>query len=116
MIRTLSSVVAFGISFNASALQVPRSVYIFFLIFMASGFFVALLTIVAPSRVRRPDGTPLAHYPQEGFWRELKAQSQLFTDWRILALFVPIFSSEVAAIVSWTLNFESSCMFSRSLD
>lgn len=75
---------------------------------MASAFFVALLTIVSPSRVRRADGTPLAHYPHEGLWRELKAQSQLFKDWRLLALFVPMFSSEVSIIVFSTLNCKSS--------
>ena len=71
---------------------------------MACGFFVALVAIVPPSQVRRPDGTPLAHYPHKGFWAELKAQRQLFTDWRLLALFVPMFASEVATIVISTLN------------
>ena len=103
---TLGSLASFGINFNASALQVPVSVYVVFIILMSSGFFVACFTIVPPSRVRRPDGKPLAHYPHEGFWYELKAQSKLFRDWRLLALFIPLFGSEIVVIVFSTLNCE----------
>ena len=105
-IGTLGSLVSFGINFNASALQVPVSVYVVFIILMVSGFFVACFTILPPSRIRRPDGTPLAHYPHEGFWHELKAQSKLFSDWRLLVLFVPLFGSEIVVIVFSSLNCE----------
>ncbi|KAL8720880.1 MAG: hypothetical protein Q9225_002325 [Loekoesia sp. 1 TL-2023] len=71
---------------------------------MASAFFVALFTIVAPSKVRRRDGTPLAHYPHEGLWQELKRQRLLLQDWRLLAMFVPMFASEVPIIVLSSLN------------
>ena len=71
---------------------------------MASAFFVAFFAIVAPSSVRRLDGTPLAHYPHEGLWQELKRQRQLFQDWRLLAMFVPMFASEVPIIVLSSLN------------
>ena len=103
---TLGSLVSFGINFNASALQVPVSVYVVFIILMASGFFVSFFTIVPPSRVRRPDGTALAHYPHEGFWHELKAQGTLFKDWRLLVMFVPLIASEVIVIVFSSLNCE----------
>ena len=73
---------------------------------MASAFFVALFAIVTPSKVRRRDGTPLADYPHEGFWQELKNQRRLFQDWRILAMFVPMFASEVPVIVLSSLNCE----------
>ena len=101
---TLASFVSFGINFKASALRVPVSVYVVFIILMASGLFIACFTIVTPSRVRRSDGTPLAHYPHDGFWLELKAQSKLFRDWRLLAMFVPLFGSEIVVIVFSTLN------------
>lgn len=71
---------------------------------MASAFFVALFTIVAPSKVRRHDGTPLARYPHEGLWHELKRQRLLLQDWRLLAMFVPMFASEVPIIVLSSLN------------
>ena len=103
---TLGSLVSFGINFNASALQVPIAVYVVFIVLMASGFFLTCFTILPPSRVRRPDGTALAHYPHEGFWHELKAQSKLFSDWRLLAMFVPLFGSEIVVIVNSTLNCE----------
>ncbi|KAL8956965.1 MAG: hypothetical protein Q9193_005645 [Seirophora villosa] len=100
----LGSIVAFGINFNASVVQVPISVYIVFLVVMTSAFFVALFTIIPPSQVRRRDGTPLAHYPHEGFWQELKNQRRLFQDWRILVLFIPMFASEVPFIVISSCN------------
>ena len=105
-VGTIGSLVGFGINFNASALQVPVSVYVVFIILMASGFFVSFFTIVPPSRVRRPDGTALAHYPHEGFWHELKAQGTLLKDWRLLVMFVPLIASEVIVIVFSSLNCE----------
>ncbi|KAL8704647.1 MAG: hypothetical protein Q9201_002181 [Fulgogasparrea decipioides] len=101
---SLGSIVAFGINFHADKLQVPISVYIVFILLMASAFFVALFTIIAPSEVRRRDGTPLAHYPHDGLWQELKNQRRLLQDWRLLALGVPMLASEVPIIVSSSLN------------
>ncbi|KAG7005387.1 MFS general substrate transporter [Physcia stellaris] len=101
---TLGSLIAFGINFNASKLQVPISVYIVFIVLMASSFFIALLSIAAPSGVRRADGTSIAYYPHEGFWHELKNQRQLLRDWRLLAMFIPMLGSEVAIIVLSSLN------------
>lgn len=103
---TLGSLVSFGINFNASALQVPVAVYVVFIVLTASGFILTCFTILPSSRVRRPDGTPLADYPHEGFWHELKAQSKLFSDWRLLAMFVPLLGSEVVVIVNSTINCE----------
>lgn len=79
---------------------------------MVLAFFMVLFTIVSPSEVRRSDGTALAHYPHQGFWLELKAQKQLLKDWRILALFVPMFGSEVTVIVLSTMNCE--CIWDTS--
>ncbi|KAL8989125.1 MAG: hypothetical protein Q9177_001923 [Variospora cf. flavescens] len=101
---TLGSLVAFGINFNASQLQVPMSVYIVFILLMASAFFVAAFSIVPPAKVRRRDGTPIAHYPHEGLWEELKRQRLLLKDWRLLAMFIPMFASEVPIIVLSSLN------------
>ncbi len=95
---------AFGINFNATKLQVPIAVYIVFIVLMVSGFFVALLFIIAPVKVRRRDGTALARYPHEGFWNELKNQRKLFQDWRVWAMFIPMFASEVPIIVLSSLN------------
>ncbi|KAL8990143.1 MAG: hypothetical protein Q9169_008198 [Polycauliona sp. 2 TL-2023] len=71
---------------------------------MVSGFFVALFCIVDPSKIRRRDGTPLAHYPHQGIWQELKNQRQLLQDWRLLVMFIPMIASEVAIIVLSSLN------------
>ncbi|KAL8912808.1 MAG: hypothetical protein Q9171_002266 [Xanthocarpia ochracea] len=80
------------------------SVYIVFVLLMALAFFVAAFSIVPPAQVRRRDGTPLAHYPHEGLWEELKRQRLLLKDWRLLAMFIPMFASEVPIIVLSSLN------------
>ena len=110
---TLGSLIAFGINFNASKLQVPISVYIVFIVLMASSFFIALLSIAKPSEVRRADGTSIAYYPHEGFWHELKNQRQLLKDWRLLAMFIPMLGSEVAIIVLSSLNCKQSAFSFR---
>lgn len=97
---------AFGLNFNASKLQVPIAVYIVFILLMVSAFLVALFFIVKPSKVRRRDGTPLAHYPHQGIWPELKNQRRLLQDWRLLVMFIPMLASEVSLIVLSSLNCE----------
>jgi hypothetical protein len=101
---TIASLVAFGINYNASVVKCPDSVYIVFIILMCSAFFFALLGIVEPSDVRRADDTPIAHYSHKGWWDELLAQRQIFTDWRMLVLILPMFGSEIAIIIFSTLN------------
>ena len=71
----------------------------------------ALFFIVDPSKVRREDGTPLAHYPHHGIWQELKNQRRLLQDWRLLVMFIPMIASEVAVIVLSSLNCESLTPF-----
>ena len=108
---TLGSVTAFGLNFKATELHVPIAVYVIFIILMATAFFVALFCIIEPSSVRRQDGTPIAHYPDEGFWQELKNQRRLLQDWRLLVMFIPMLASEVALIVLSSLN----CMDQNNL-
>ncbi|KAI4213366.1 MAG: hypothetical protein LQ349_009289, partial [Xanthoria aureola] len=104
LFASLGSIVAFGLNFNASKLQVPIAVYIVFILLMVSAFLVALFFIVKPSTVRRRDSTPLAHYPHQGIWQELKNQRRLLQDWRLLVMFIPMLASEVALIVLSSLN------------
>ncbi|KAL9605541.1 MAG: hypothetical protein Q9179_001244 [Wetmoreana sp. 5 TL-2023] len=80
---------------------------------MASAFFVALFTIIAPSEVRRRDGTPLAHYPHDGLWQELKNQRRLLQDWRLLALGVPMLASEIVGAIWIGLMLDSWKIASR---
>ena len=107
IIGTVASLAAFGINYHADVAECPTAVYIVFLCLMSSGILVAFFGIVQPSSVRRADGTALAHYPHNGAWVEFKAQAELFKDWRLLALVIPLFASEVAVIVFSTLNGKS---------
>ena len=95
---------AFGLNFKATELHVPVAVYVIFIILMAAAFFVALFCIIEPSSVRRQDGSPIAHYPHQGFWQEFKNQRRLLQDWRLLVMFIPMLASEVALIVLSSLN------------
>jgi MFS family permease len=101
---TIASLVAFGINFHADAVQCPDSVYIVFIILMVLAFFVALFGIVKPEDVRRDDGTAIAHYPHKGWFAEIKAQRQIFTNWKMMVLILPMFGSEVAIIIFSTVN------------
>ncbi|KAH8422534.1 uncharacterized protein LDX57_000288 [Aspergillus melleus] len=101
---TIASFVAFGINFNAGELECPDSVYIVFIILMALSLPVALFGIISPADVRRADGSPIAHYPHRGVWEELKGQRQIIMDWRMLALLLPMFGSEVAIIAFSSIN------------
>lgn len=104
IIGTIASFVAFGINYNASVVKCPDSVYIVFIILMCLAFFVAFFGIVEPSDVRRVDGTVIAHYEHKSWHEELKAQRQIFMDWRMLVLIPPMFGSEIALIIFSTLN------------
>lgn len=101
---TAASLVAFGINFHAAAARVPIAVYIVFIILMIAAIPIAFFFIVDPKRVQRSDGTAIRHYPHRGFMVELKNQVELLKDWRILVLTIPFFASEIAIIITSTLN------------
>ncbi|PVI01815.1 MFS general substrate transporter [Periconia macrospinosa] len=101
---TLASLVAFGINYNAPVVKCPDSVYIAFIVIMCLSFFVAFFGIVKPSDVRREDGSAIAHHEHKGWLTELKNQRQIFMDWRMLVLVIPMFGSEIALIIFSTLN------------
>lgn len=69
---------------------------------------IAAFLIVDPKRVQRSDGSAIRHYPHRGFMIELKNQIELLKDWRILALAIPFFASEIPIIITSTLNGQSS--------
>lgn len=101
---TIACLMAFGINYHASQLQVPNAVYIVFTCIMASNIFTALFLIKDPSQVRRKDGRKVPHYLHKGLWVELRSQLKLLKDWRMLVLVVPFFASEIAIIITSTLN------------
>ena len=93
-----------AINFNADSPSVPRSIYILFITLQAVTLLIVYFGLVDPSKVRRNDGTSLARYPHTDIWTELKAQGELFRDWKAMVLFIPIFSSEIAIIIISTCN------------
>ncbi|KAJ5761416.1 hypothetical protein N7533_003455 [Penicillium manginii] len=68
---------------------VPSAVYIVFMIMMGVGACAAFL-LMPPSRVIRDDGTQVSLIKPRGFREELKANLEIFRDWKLL-LMVPAF-------------------------
>ena len=71
---------------------------------MSCGFLVAWAGIVRPHTVTRKDGTKLAHFADTSLVCELREMRALLRDWKLLALLLPCFASEIAVIVLSTLN------------
>ena len=84
--------------------QVPLAVYIVFIVLMASAILIAFLFIESPSSVRKSDGSFVRDYAHRGVFTELQSQLELLRDWRMLALMIPFFASEIAIIIISTLN------------
>ncbi|KAK5790676.1 hypothetical protein VI817_007963 [Penicillium citrinum] len=68
---------------------VPPAVYIVFMVMMGVGACAAFL-LMPPSRVVRDDGTQVSLIKPRGFLDELKANLEIFRDWKLL-LMVPAF-------------------------
>lgn len=64
---------------------VPSAVYIVFMVMMGVGACAAFL-LMPPSRVIRDDGTQIALIKPRGFMEELKANLEIFRDWKLLIM------------------------------
>ncbi|KUJ07076.1 uncharacterized protein LY89DRAFT_601886 [Mollisia scopiformis] len=72
------------------AAGVPPSVYIIFLVLQGTGAVAGFFLLQDPATIIRDDGTPIAAIKARGFVQELKANLEIFTDWKLL-LMVPAF-------------------------
>jgi hypothetical protein len=61
------------------------AVYVIFLILMGVGAFMAFL-LQPPSKIVRDDGTKVAIVTARGFVEELKANLEIFSDWKLLIM------------------------------
>ncbi|RDW72225.1 hypothetical protein BP5796_08259 [Coleophoma crateriformis] len=72
------------------AAGVPESVYIIFLVLQGTGAVLGFLLLQNPAKIKREDGSSIAIIEARGFVQELKANLEIFTDWKLL-LMVPAF-------------------------
>lgn len=68
------------------AAGVPHTVYIIFIVVMGCGAISCLFLLKPPSKITRDDGTTVATTKPRGFIDELKANLEIFTDWKLLIM------------------------------
>lgn len=82
---------------SMEAAGVPTAYYIVLLAMMGCACLLAL-TLLPPSKVIRDDGSQVATLHARGYKQELKANLEIFKDWRLL-LMVPAFLPSEAFLV-----------------
>lgn len=93
---------------------VPTAVYIIFIALMGLACLLSFL-LKPPSKIVRDDGTRLFTVKSRGWLEELKANLEIFKDWR-LAIMIPAFlPSECFLIYSGSVNAYHNDLRTRSL-
>ncbi|KAJ5979915.1 hypothetical protein N7481_007213 [Penicillium waksmanii] len=82
---------------------VPPAVYIVFMVMMGVGACAAFL-LMPPSRVIRDDGTQIAPVKSRGFKEELKANLEIFRDWKLLIMVPAFLPAETFLVYGGSVN------------
>ncbi|KAJ5376292.1 hypothetical protein N7509_013178 [Penicillium cosmopolitanum] len=82
---------------------VPSAVYIVFMVMMGVGACAAFL-LMPPSRVIRDDGTQIALIKPRGFMEELKANLEIFRDWKLLIMVPAFLPAETFLVYGGSVN------------
>ncbi|OJI99489.1 hypothetical protein ASPVEDRAFT_26301 [Aspergillus versicolor CBS 583.65] len=85
------------------ATGVPSAVYIVFMVMMGVGACAAFLLMPA-SRVIRDDGTQVATLKPRGFVDELKANLEIFKDWKLLVMIPAFLPAECFLVYGGSVN------------
>ncbi len=94
---TVGALIAFGINFKTTtALGVPMSVEIIFIVIQMCAVALALIVIIDPRHVTRRDGRHLALFKPPNFKEEFMNCINLLRDPKILMLLIPMFGMEIA--------------------
>ena len=81
----------------------PSSVYISIIVIQSAGVFLTVF-LVEPSKIRRNDGRPIAHFRSLRWIEELKALPKSLLTPKTLLLAVGLFSCQMSASFSGSLN------------
>jgi hypothetical protein len=95
--------------------NVPRSVYLVFIIIQLCSSVFALL-LISPENVIRSNGTHLAKFHHQPLMREIRDLGTTWADWRVIALMPLMFLPEVSLVISGSLNAYAFNLRTRSLN
>ncbi|KAH8696173.1 membrane transporter [Talaromyces proteolyticus] len=133
----VGALVVFCITKDVTTLSgVPTSVYITFIVIMASAVLVSLVCILPSAKIVREDGTRLAHFTASDFRTEIQGCLVLLKDIRVMLLIVPMAATEMSsaliptltahafnlrtrslsALINWTIQIPSTLLFGLVLD
>lgn len=99
---------------SREAAGVPVAFYIVLIVMMGCGCLLAL-TLRPPSRVYRDDGTQVATLQARGFKEELKANLEIFKDWKLILLIPAFIPSECFLVYTGSVNAHHNNLRTRSL-
>lgn len=99
---------------SRDAAGVPVAVYIIIIAMMGCGCLLAL-TLRPASRVIREDGTQVATIRARGYWEELKANLDIFKDWKLLIMVPAFLPSECFLVYTGSVNAYHNNLRTRTL-
>ncbi|KAF7556673.1 hypothetical protein G7Z17_g1267 [Cylindrodendrum hubeiense] len=112
----LGALVVFLITKDITTLSgVPTSVYVTFIVIMASSLVVSFFCILPSEKIVREDGTRLAHFSATDFRTEIKECLMLLKDIRVVLLIVPMAATEMSSALIPTLTAHAFNLRTRSL-
>ncbi|KAF5556146.1 hypothetical protein FMEXI_1279 [Fusarium mexicanum] len=112
----VGALVVFLITKDITTLSgVPTSVYITFIIIMASSVLVSIVCILPSNKVVREDGTQLGHFSASDFRTEFKGCLMLLKDRRVVLLIIPMAATEMSSALIPTLTAHAFNLRTRSL-
>lgn len=99
---------------QTEAAGVPVAVYVVFIVMMAVGACMAFL-LLPPSKIIRDDGTQVATVAPRGFIEELKANLEIFRDWKLLIMIPAFLPAECFLVYGGSVNAFHNDLRTRSL-
>ncbi|KAF5598145.1 hypothetical protein FPANT_3909 [Fusarium pseudoanthophilum] len=94
---------------------VPTSVYVTFIVIMASAVVLSLVCVLPSRKIVREDGTHLAHFSATDFRTEIRGCVMLLKDTRVLLLIMPMVATEMSSALIPTLTAHAFNLRTRSL-
>lgn len=85
IIQSILGAVCANFSIQSESTGVPSAVYIVFMVMMGCGACASFF-LMPPSRVVRDDGTPVTVVKSRGILEELKANLEIFRDWKLMIM------------------------------
>ncbi|ORY69003.1 uncharacterized protein BCR38DRAFT_363860 [Pseudomassariella vexata] len=93
---------------------VPAAVYIVFIVMMCIGAVMAFL-LMPPSKIIRADGTKVGRVVARSFIEELKANLEIFRDWKLLIMIPAFLPAECFLVYGGSVNAHHNNLRARSL-